>query len=178
MGRVQTRMQTRCGSLSLVEPVWCPQRPGLDVRSCYTKYLAEIERLYEEEQERKQQLVEEAVSVSKLAALKEGFKHPKAFAQETGKSAVKSAAYARNKTFAVLKSHPILSILFARLVDPFNRADRILVVVNGFVVMLSLGVAFFYSKSVQCCTQIVEYQGCPQNDAPASVGMTVIDCMG
>jgi hypothetical protein len=75
----------------------------------------------------------------------------------------------------MFRSHPLGAIAMSKVTDPFARGDRILVQMNVFIVLLSMSVAFFYSKSVRCCEDVVAHYTCPEMKLAGDMS---IDCMG
>jgi len=81
----------------------------------------------------------------------------------------------RANALFMFRSHPFGGIAMSKVNDPFARGDRILVQMNVFIVMLSMAVAFFYSKSLRCCEYVVVHYTCPEVKLAGDMS---IDCMG
>ncbi|KAK3241105.1 hypothetical protein CYMTET_49101, partial [Cymbomonas tetramitiformis] len=79
--------------------------------------------------------------------------------------------------FFIVSSHPLVAIYLVKPMEAFSRAERLIVQVNVFVVMLSCCMAFYYSKAITTCVDFQSYVGCPNPnaDAPDCFGLTM--CM-
>lgn len=77
-----------------------------------------------------------------------------------------------------VRNHSLVAIAYTNTSDNLRRGDRILLQVNVLVLMLAFTVAFYYSKSTNCCRQLVQYLGCPEDIAGSMSGSTAINCMG
>ncbi|KAK3281243.1 hypothetical protein CYMTET_10953, partial [Cymbomonas tetramitiformis] len=61
----------------------------------------------------------------------------------------------------VAKAHPLSAIYMVGATEPFSRSERILTQTNTYVLMLTVTVWFFYSKSVTCCRDLRAHLECP-----------------
>ncbi|KAK3257370.1 hypothetical protein CYMTET_33540, partial [Cymbomonas tetramitiformis] len=64
-------------------------------------------------------------------------------------------------------SHPFMAIWAVKATEPFTRAQRILVMVNGFMLMLMMELWLAWSRASLCCTGYKTYLGCSPATADA-----------
>ncbi|KAK3274589.1 hypothetical protein CYMTET_17234 [Cymbomonas tetramitiformis] len=74
--------------------------------------------------------------------------------------------------FWIVSSHPLVAIYLVKPTEPFSRAERLVVQVNVFIVMLSFCMFFYLSKAIECCADFKEYVGCP------FAGSRTAECLG
>ncbi|KAK3277354.1 hypothetical protein CYMTET_14627 [Cymbomonas tetramitiformis] len=74
--------------------------------------------------------------------------------------------------FWVISSHPLVAIYLVKPTEAFSRAERLVVQVNVFVIMLSFCMFFYLSRAIECCTEFKGYVGCPD------AGMRTSECLG
>ncbi|KAK3264073.1 hypothetical protein CYMTET_27161 [Cymbomonas tetramitiformis] len=116
--------------------------------------------------------------IARLAALKERVE-PSGAGMSKQKAPLweRSLKWLTGTLFFGVSSHPLVAIYLVKPMEAFSRAERLIVQVNVFIVMLSCCMAFYYSKAITTCVDFQSYVGCPDpnEDAPDCFGLTM--CM-
>jgi len=69
-----------------------------------------------------------------------------------------------------IRSHPVAALMFGKLAEPINRAERALLLVNMPLLMLTCTVAWYYSRSMYCCNDYQELLGCEPDITSGCLG--------
>ncbi|KAK3240589.1 hypothetical protein CYMTET_49574 [Cymbomonas tetramitiformis] len=65
--------------------------------------------------------------------------------------------------FMILAVHPLIAIVLTPFSAALSRAERIMLQVNTFIILLALALFFSYTKAVNCCIDAKDHLGCPDS---------------